>query len=341
MWGGGILTLAYVLRMAADSSSSLSWLRWLTPLGWIEELRPLTGSHPLAFAPAAGATLVLGAVSVALAGSLDLGGSVLRNRTTARARLRWLSGPTGLAARLGFPVAVAWTVAVASMALVLGLVAGTAGASITGGSGGSRVLEQLGVTGGGAAAYLGLSFIVIAIMLAFVAAGQIGHARDEEATGRLDHVVAGPVHRVAWLGGRLALAVLLVALDGIVAGLVAWAGAASQGTGVGIGALFAAGVNVIGPALAVLGVGALLFGAVPRLAPMLTYGFLGWSLVIDLLAGFVHLDRWVLDTSVFRHIAAAPAGPVRWGPVVALVLVGAAAAAIGVFLFVRRDLRPE
>ena len=43
---------AFLLRMVADSGSGLAWLRWATPLGWVEELHPLTGSDP--FAPPAG-----------------------------------------------------------------------------------------------------------------------------------------------------------------------------------------------------------------------------------------------------------------------------------------------
>jgi soluble P-type ATPase len=36
----GVFGLAYLLRLIAYSSSSLRWLRWATPLGWVDELRP-------------------------------------------------------------------------------------------------------------------------------------------------------------------------------------------------------------------------------------------------------------------------------------------------------------
>ena len=49
--GAGVLAGSYLVRMAADSDPGLGWLRWASPLGWIEELRPLTGSRPLAFVP--------------------------------------------------------------------------------------------------------------------------------------------------------------------------------------------------------------------------------------------------------------------------------------------------
>src|SRR5207302_858760 len=46
--GGAVVGGSYLLRMVADSGSGLGWLRWATPLGWVEELRPLTGSRLLA-----------------------------------------------------------------------------------------------------------------------------------------------------------------------------------------------------------------------------------------------------------------------------------------------------
>ena len=44
--GGAVVGVGFVLRVIADTSTSLDWLRWLTPLGWAEELRPFTGGRP-------------------------------------------------------------------------------------------------------------------------------------------------------------------------------------------------------------------------------------------------------------------------------------------------------
>ncbi len=50
---GAVFAASFVIRVAADGSASLEWLRWLTPLGWVEEMRPLTGAQPLALRGAA------------------------------------------------------------------------------------------------------------------------------------------------------------------------------------------------------------------------------------------------------------------------------------------------
>ena len=41
-YAGAALGACYALRMAADSDPRLDWLGWMTPLGWAEELQPLT-----------------------------------------------------------------------------------------------------------------------------------------------------------------------------------------------------------------------------------------------------------------------------------------------------------
>ena len=41
-YAGIILGICYALRMVADSGVGVHWLVWLSPLGWVEELRPLT-----------------------------------------------------------------------------------------------------------------------------------------------------------------------------------------------------------------------------------------------------------------------------------------------------------
>ena len=40
------LLVALLLRVIADTSTSLQWVRWMTPLGWAEELRPFVGPQP-------------------------------------------------------------------------------------------------------------------------------------------------------------------------------------------------------------------------------------------------------------------------------------------------------
>src|SRR5262249_10251377 len=154
---------------------------------------------------------------------------------------------------------------------MLGLVATAAAEAVSGSTVIEDALGRLGAKASGAAAYLGLTFLIATAMVAFAAAGHIPSARAEEAEGRLDHLLPPPVSRARWLAGRLAIAAGFVVVAGVLTGVAAWIGAASQHTGVGFGSLVQAGLNAAPPALFVLGIGTFVFGMRPRAATAVTY----------------------------------------------------------------------
>lgn len=340
-YAGTALGVSYALRMVADSGTGLGWLRWASPLGWVEELQPLTAPRPLVLLPIAGLVAGLAGLAVHLAGSRDLGASTIPDRPSARAHTRLLSGPTGLTLRLIRPVVFGWVVAIAVSALMLGLIAKSAGSALSSSSTGRQVISQLGARGAGAHAYLGVAFLIVGVLVALIAAGQVGAARGEEAAGRLEHLLVRPVSRSSWLAGRVSVTIGVLVLAGLAAGVFAWLGAASQDSGVGLAGLLGAGLNLVPPAVFVLGAGALALGVRPRAASGVTYGVLAWSFLVELVGGIVKANHWLLDTSVFHQMAAAPAVPANWTTGAVLVAVGVLAAVLGAIALRRRDLAGE
>ncbi len=339
-YAAAFLGLAYAVRLVADAGVGLHGLIWASPLGWVEELRPLTAPQPLALVPVVAFTALVSVVAVRLAGRRDVGASIVPDQATSPARLRLLSGPTGLAVRMVRPTVVGWWVAIALSGLLYGLVAKSAGSTISGSSV-HDVFAKLGAPGTGAAAVLGVCFLILAVLVAFLAAGQITAARWEESGGRLDHFLVRPVSRTSWLGGRLLVAVPVLLAGGLTAGTFAWLGAASQHAGVSFASLVAAGVNVVPPAIAILGIGVLTFGLRPRLTSIVLYGVLGWSLLIVIVGSIGAVSHWALDTSVFHQMASAPAVSPHWEANGAMTALGAAGALLGGFAFRRRDLQGE
>ena len=335
-----LLGVTYAVRLVADAGVDVHWLIWASPLGWVEELQPLTAPRPVAFLPIVMFTAVLAFVAVRLAGLRDVGASVVPDRAASEPHSRLLFGPTGLAIRMVRSTVVGWWVAIAITGLLYGLIAKSAGASISGSSV-ERVLSKLGAPGTGVKALLGVCFLVLAVLVGFVAAGQLTAARSEESAGRLDHIVAGPVSRARWLAGRLLVGGLTVAASGVVAGLGCWLGAASGHAGVSLTTLLDAGVNIVPPALAIGGVGVLVFGVRPRSTSAVTYALLGWSLLVVLVGGIGATSHWVLDTSVFHHMAAAPAVSPNWAANGVMTAVGILTATLGLLAFRRRDLLGE
>jgi ABC-2 type transport system permease protein len=113
-YAGWMLGLSYALRMVADSGAGLHPLIWASPLGWVEQLQPLTATRPLALLPIGGFTAVVAIVAVHLAGSRDVGESTLPDRASAPPRLRLLSGQVGLTIRLIAPTVMGWALAIAA-----------------------------------------------------------------------------------------------------------------------------------------------------------------------------------------------------------------------------------
>ena len=337
-YGAVVLGVSYGLRMVGDAGIGLNWLTWLSPLGWVEHLAPLTSNDPGPLVPIVAFTAVLSALCVSLAGRRDVGSSVVPDRSHSAPRLRLLGGQAGLSLRLLRGTAVSWLVAVAATGLLLGSVAKAAGSTLSGSSV-QDVFDKLGATGGGVAAYLGVAFLMLAVLVSVVAAGQIGAARTEESEGRLDHLVVRPLSRTRWLGARLALALALVVISAVAGGFFTWLGAAAQHTDAGLDHLLSAGVNAAAPAVFLLGVGTLLIGLWPRAAPAGVYVVLGWSLLVELVGGIGALSKWLLDTSLFHHMASAPAVPVDWAQAGALAACGVVGAPVGVAAFARRDLQ--
>jgi ABC-2 type transport system permease protein len=339
-YAGWALGGSYAMRMVADSGTGLHWLAWATPLGWVEELRPLTSPQPLALLPIIVFTALVAAVAVRLAARRDLGASTIPDRAHAVARLRLLSGHVGLTVRLVRPTVVAWIFAVAATGFVTGLVAKAGGGTISGSSV-QTVFSRLGAAGTGTKAYLGVSFLMLAVLAAFVAAGQVTAAREEEAEGRLDHILVRPVSRLSWISGRLGVAVVIVVAAGVVAGVATWLGTSSQGAGPSLATLVAAGLNVVPPALCLLGIGALTFGVWPRATSAVIYAVVGWSLLVEVVGGIGALSHWVLDTSLFHQMAAAPAADPNLATAAVLIGIGLGSALVGVLRFRVRDVQGE
>ena len=339
-YAAAVLGISYAARMVADSGIGLHRLIWVSPLGWVEELQPLTAPRPFALIPIAVFTVVTSAVAILLAGRRDLGASILPDRPARASRVLSPSGQLGLTVRLVRSTVVGWAVAIAASALLLGLVTKGASGAISGSSL-NQVFTKLGSPGTGTDAYLGVAFLMMAVLVAFVANGQIIAARAEESGGRLDHLFARPLSRLQWFSGRLLVTTAALLGCGVMAGLFTWLGAASQHAGVPFTSVMSAGLNIVPPAVCILGIGALVFGVWPRATSIATYGVLGWSLLAEIIGGIGSLNHWVLDTSVFHQMSAAPAVAPSLSAAVGLTAIGVASALIGGIAFNRRDLASE
>jgi ABC-2 type transport system permease protein len=335
---GAVLGLDFVVRVVADTTARPG-LHWLTPLGWVEELRPFADPRPAVLLLPAVVTLV----SFALAGTLgqrrDVGAGLLVSRgSTGRSHLALLRSPALLALRAeGITMAV-WFAGVGGFAFILGLLAPTvATMSLP-----ANVRQQVNSFAAGGlstvSSVLGLYFIIFALAISLFCCSQIGAAREEEVQGRLETLFALPQGRVQWLTGRLVLAVVGAVLLSIVAGLGAAFGAFANGAEVSFRSMLGAGVNCLPASLLFLGIGALCLAVAPRTGVGVAYAVVGAGFLWELVGGLVGAPGWLLGVSPFHQIGLVPAQPFRAEPAAVMLALALAAAAAALLRFRARDL---
>jgi ABC-2 type transport system permease protein len=333
-----VLALSFLARVVADTSRSLGALRWATPFGWVEELRPFATPAPAAlalFAAAAGALLVAaGAISV----RRDVGSGLLRVDDAAAPRLRLLGSPTALALRGERTSLVGWIAGTALFALIVGLLS----TSFTSSDIPAAVRAQVHKLGGASittpAGVLGFYFLLFVLAISLFGCSQVAAARHEEAEQQLETLFALPVARGRWLGGRLLLAAAGAAAIALAAGTFAWAGAVSQHAAVSLPRLLEAGANCLPAALLFLALGMLAYALAPRAGAGVAYGLVVAAFVWDLLAELVGAPHGLVEITPFAHIGLVPAQPFHVAAAAAMLGIAAAAAAAALAAFQRRDL---
>jgi ABC-2 type transport system permease protein len=335
--GMAIFGLAFVVRMIADSGASAHWLRWWTPFGWTELMRPFTDNNPWPLLPAAATTVGLCLAAVVLASRRDGGSGVLASHDVAAPRPFGLRSALGLATRLELPVLVAWCVGAAAAAFAFGIIAKVAAGSVPDSL--ADNLKRFGVHGSFVHQYVGVAFLFVATVIALLPAGQLGAAADEETSGRVVHVLSRPTGRAHWFGGRIALAVVGIVIAGVLAGLATWAGARTQGVDLGVGTMLRAGLNVVPTALIVLGAGAITLAIAPRVAARVVYGVVAGSLIVNVLSSTVTQLRGLDHLSIFHYMALAPAQDPDPTTVVVTLVAALGLCILAVMLFDRRDLQ--
>ncbi len=339
--GGSVLALMFLLRVIADTGRGAGWLRWMTPLGWAEQLRPFAGAQPFVLLLPLAASALLLALSEKIALRRDIGTGTLPVRDSAAPRLGLLSSPTALALRSERTSLIVWASGVGVFALILGVVSkSVSSAGIPPG-----VQRELAKLGSGSIAtptgYLAFVFLFFVLVVSLFACAQVGAARHEEADGRLETLLALPVGRTRWLGGRLALAAGGACLISLTAGLLTWIGATSAGIHISPARMLEAGANCLPVALLFLGIAALAYAIVPRVSAAIAYGVLTVAFLWQLVAALLDVPQWLVDLTPFAHVGLVPTQPFRTGAATVMLAVAAGCALAAVWVFRRRDLTGE
>jgi ABC-2 type transport system permease protein len=336
---GAVLGGSFLLRAAGDSGGNTdSALSWISPIGFLQRMRPYGGERWWIAGVAFLVTLGVAAVAYRMS-ERDIDAGLIAPRPGAPRASRLLSTPLGLAWRLQRGTLIGWLVCFAILSGVLGSAANDASAALEDSPQLADYFQRLG-----GASSMGDLFMVTMLAIAGIAAAAQGiqaalRARAEETAGRVEPILGAAVGRTRWSAGYALFALGGPALSMIVLGLV---GGLSYGAGgAGIGKQVP---RILGGALAALpavwltvAIVLALFGLMPRLVG------LGWALLVGFLllgqiGAILQLGQWALDLSPFTHTPHLPGATMTWTPVVWLTAVTAALTALGLWGFRRRDI---
>ena len=333
---GGAIGAAYLLRAAGDVGDGT--LSWLSPIGWGQYMRPYADEQwwPLALMAVAAAALV--ATAIALRAHRDEGAGIVAQRPGPANASPVLMRPLGLAVRLQRGVLLGWSAGLFLSGVSLGLTGRDADSLL----GDSTEIEKL--LGAGTGDIVDQYFAVTMLTMALIGTGfgvQVAlRMRMEEATGRLEPLLATALSRVRWTGAYVAVAMggslLILAANGLGAGLADAINSHDAGQ---LPRLLLAGVAPAPAVWVVVGATVALFGLVPR-AAVAAWGLLGVCVLLSILGPLLGLPDWVLDLSPFQHVPQVPAADFAAAPLLALSAVAAALTAVGMAAFRRRDLAP-
>jgi ABC-2 type transport system permease protein len=334
------LAVAYLVRAVGDvmgDADGPSWLSWISPVGWTQQVRAYAGDRFAVLLLPALLTLLLLAVAVFLQDRRDLGGGLLPERNGRAQAAPGLRTPMALAWRLQYPMLVGWLVAYLVMGGIIGSIVNDLGDMMDTPQA-QQMLEALGGTDVLLDAFIALEFSILAFVTAAYGITASRRLVTEEADGHLEPILATSVSRWRFLASHLGVAlvgtILLTLAQGAAFSLAL---AAQTGDTSTIGPTIGAALAYLPPIWLLTGLVVLFFGLAPRLTYLAWVLLVGFVLVSEL-GALLEWPAWIMNLSPFTHVPLLPAEPMQWTPMLVLLGIGVGFVAIGAARFRQRDL---
>ena len=335
-----VLGVAYVLRMLGNSTDARSWLRWTTPLGWMDELRPYGQADLRALLPMLIVPALLAALAVTLRARRDIGGAIWASDAGREPRLHLLASPLAFAWRSNSVVLLGWIVGLGAYAAVMGALISTMIDWLAQDQSYQQIMTDLGLdqalTTRGFLAMIG---VMLGVAVALQVAWRMGAVRGEEESGRVEAILARSVSRLRWLSGHAWLSLLGGVLLLTVTGTALWLGVAVSGSDqISWDEALRSVLNTLPVVVLIGGLAVLTFGLVPRLTVPIPVTVTVAGYLVTLLGPALSWPAWVLNLSPFTHLALVPAAP--WAATSGIVMTGLGLVllSLGLLAFHRRDL---
>ncbi|MFC9964482.1 ABC transporter permease [Nocardia ignorata] len=321
-----LIAAMYVARAVGDAGRDA--LAWASPIGWGQRTYPYVDDRwwPVALFAATSAILI--GVAFAVSQHRDFGAGLLGYRPGRGSASVLLGSPLGLVWRLQRGPVLGW----ATGAFLLGAAYGSFADSI----------EQFLADNPDLATYIGAdapreavdSYLAFTLAISALLAAACGiavvlHARSEESAGRSELILAGPVGRVRWLTGYVAVASTATTV-------VLAAGGLGEGLAHGIRTeqpeqalrLAASALGYLPAVWVLVAATATILGWAPDIAAVLGWTYFTYVTVALLFVDAFDLPGWLAGASPLRHTAPIPLQ--HPDPAASAILLAVTAAATGI-----------
>lgn len=339
----GVYGLTMVAMVLNNMGGGATFWAWLAPEAWFRITLPFGENSPWPLLVFILISVMLMMLSYLLLSSRDMGAGFIPQKEGAAKASPHLNSPMAFAWRQHKRIILVWVICMVYLGGMMGVATPNISQAI------SSTLAQMN-TWGAAIAKLGNqeAFVAILIYILGLMGGlsvfvitSVQRLGQEEKEHYADLILSRPVSRFKWMGSYLAVTfigstLILVAL-GLASGL-GWSIASRE---------FSHLIRVLGmslskipPVWTIIGIAALLYGWLPRIASILNWLILGIFIFIEMLweAGIVGWSVLQWTPFAYAHYSI-PIQELSIVPLIVLTIIAMGLTWLGVIGFKRRSIR--
>jgi len=335
------LGLAYLLRAAGDVAKGTEneILAFISPLGLAERVECYATNAVWPLPVLLGMALCLFILAFILNGQRDMGQGFFSPRSGRAHASALLRGPWSLARRLTHPTFFAWAVAM----FAFGAAYGSVFADFTSFYETNDILRDLvgatATSGDLLDPIIALLTVLMSMLTVVPALLILFRVKTEEVNQRTEQVYSRAVSRPYNLLGYVLLAVLASCVFQFLYAFGVWVAAAFvMPNPVSFATLIIAATSFLPAIWVFVGLGALLVGMSPRLAP-LCWVLLGASFVLVYVGRVLTLPDWVMTLSPFGALPLYPTEDLSALAMVVLTLIALVLCLFGLLFYRNRNLK--
>lgn len=345
----GVVIVSLIIRAIGDAMApaatigqqvNSTWLSWLSPIGWGQQIYPFTRKETWTLAIPVIFIIITTAIAYKLLSRRDVGAGILQSKMGRDRASNWLTKNVGLAWRLTRISIIAWMVLTSLLGAMYGYIGNQFKELLTS----SDMIKSYLAAGNDEQslmnAYYGAMISMSVLMIVGMIIQVMQRLRTEEASGFLENILSTTKSRLCWVTSYIGLiftgTVVLLILFTLAFGI-----ALKISTGTDWGVLIDIGKAsaVYLPTLTVfIGIAVATFGLAPSALIPIGWSYFAASFIIGQFGALFKFPQYIINLTPFSHVPDLMTASFSWLPIVLLSAVALFLNLIGIISFLRRDI---